>query len=392
MLRVKVANLESVKTFLSAKSRTSKNTSKAYLTALRRFNESLNPDTVETILHRIIKEEKDVYNVLDSFVGYLKQRGDPATSIIFYMAGVKSYLAYHGIDIVPRIFKNKVFMPKVLTEEEQAIDASIIRKILLKCNKKLKVYVLILASGGMREVEALAIRIKDIYFDTIPTTIHIRKEYAKTHVGRDRYISDEAAKELKDWIYWKYRPETGKMKKPDDLVFAVSPRKKEDYDPNLMYANITKEFIKTLELAGLSERKEKSKVHTITLKSFRSFVKSTISDITGRDYSEWFIGHKDPYYKKNKQELRDIYKSKCMKYLTFLDYPLLEATGKSIDAELQVKDKQIQSLASRVESKDKEMQELRDKMAKMEESQTEDYRALRGDENSKIQRWQSWQR
>ena len=125
MLRVEVANLESVKTFLSTKSRTSKNTSKAYLTALRRFNESLNPDTVETILHRIIKEEKDVYNVLDSFVGYLKQRGDPATSIIFYMAGVKSYLAYHGIDIVPRIFKNKVFMPKVLTEEEQAIDASI---------------------------------------------------------------------------------------------------------------------------------------------------------------------------------------------------------------------------------------------------------------------------
>jgi hypothetical protein len=44
-------------------------------------------------------------------------------------------------------------MPKVLTEEEQAIDASVIRKILLKCNKKLKVYVLILASGGMREVE-----------------------------------------------------------------------------------------------------------------------------------------------------------------------------------------------------------------------------------------------
>ncbi|HEY7078716.1 MAG TPA: hypothetical protein VH500_03380 [Nitrososphaeraceae archaeon] len=92
------------------------------------------------------------------------------------------------------------------------------------------------------------------------------------------------------------------------MVFAVSPRKKEDYDPNLMYANITKEFIKTLELAGLSERKENSKVHTVTLRSFRSFVKSAISDITGRDYSEWFIGHKDPCYKKNKQELRDIYK------------------------------------------------------------------------------------
>jgi len=51
-----------------------------------------------------------------------------------------------------------------------------------------------------------------------------------------------------------------------------------------------------------------------------------------------------------------------MQYLTFLDYTTLEASGKSIDAELQVKDKQIQSLASRVESKDKEMQALKEQI------------------------------
>jgi hypothetical protein len=215
----------------------------------------------------------------------------------------------------------------------------------------------------LREIEALAIRNRDIYFDVTPTKIHIRKEYAKTHVARDIYISDEATKELRDWIDWKYRTETGKTKKTDDLVFAVSPRRTKDYDPNLMYANIEREFIKTLELAGFTERKENSRVHTITLRSFRRFVQSTISDTAGKDYAEWFLGHKkSPYYTKKEPELRDIYSTKCVKYLTFLDYSLLEASGKSIDAELQVKDKQIQSLASRVESKDKEMQALKEQI------------------------------
>jgi hypothetical protein len=43
-----------------------------------------------------------------------------------------------------------------------------------------------------------------------------------------------------------------------------------------------------------------------------------------------------------------------------------------------------------MESKDKEIQELRDKMSKMEESQLK-IRALRDDENSKIQRCQGRQ-
>jgi hypothetical protein len=124
-----------------------------------------------------------------------------------------------------------------------------------------------------------------------------------------------------------------------------------------MYANIT-EFIKTLELAGLSERKENSKVHTVTLRSFRSFVKSAISDITGRDYSEWFIGHKDPCYKKNKQELRDIYKSKCMKYLTFLDYTFLEARGKSTEANLLVKDQEIRALREQTRIMSKQLADV----------------------------------
>ena len=54
-------------------------------------------------------------------------------------------------------------MPKILNEKEEPIDAADIRKILLSCNnRRLKTYLLVLASGGSRAVEGCAIRIKDI--------------------------------------------------------------------------------------------------------------------------------------------------------------------------------------------------------------------------------------
>src|ERR687885_706773 len=86
-------------------------------------------------------------------------------SITLYITAVRSYLAYYDIDIIPSKFKRKVKMPKMYREDEEPLDVSDIRKILLSCNnRRLKTYLLVLASGGMRAVEALAIRVKDIDF------------------------------------------------------------------------------------------------------------------------------------------------------------------------------------------------------------------------------------
>jgi len=63
------------------------------------------------------------------------------------------------------------------------------------------VYLLILGSGGLREVETLSIRHRDIDFTTNPTTIHIRED--KTGEARDRYISDETTFHLKKFMEWK---------------------------------------------------------------------------------------------------------------------------------------------------------------------------------------------
>ncbi len=199
----------------------------------------------------------------------------------------------------------------------------------------------------MRAVEGLAIRLCDIDFSVNPTKIHVRKEFAKTRTARDIYISDEAAYHLNQWIDWKYRDKgknrSSKDRSHKDLVFSIYSVKGVP-DPNILYVKLLSEFQKLLTIVGMDERKEEGiyKRRKITLHSFRRFVKTVVTDQTNQDYSEWFLGHsKSPYYTKKEPERREIYATKCMKYLTFLDYTTLEARGKSIEANLQEKDREI---------------------------------------------------
>jgi integrase len=348
---------QTVLTFLSSIERNSLKSRYTYQHGLIQFQRFLSKKysnyNLQTILKPLAENKINLYELLDIFVSYLQTTNGTLTpsSIKLYMASIRSYFAYNDIDVIPSKFKRKVKMPKSYREDEEPLDASDIRKILLACsNRRLKAYLLVLASGGMRAVEGLAIRIKDIDFSVNPTKLHMRKEYTKTRVGRDIYISNEATHYLKQWLDWKYNnPERPRRQDENDLVFTMYRNK----NPNTLYINVLKEFQKLLEIVGLNERKEggKQRRRKITLHSFRRFTKSVISDQVSQDFSEWFLGHsKSPYYTKKEPERREIYASKCMKYLTFLDYTTLEARGKSIEANLQEKDIEIAGLKQKYDT------------------------------------------
>jgi integrase len=130
---------------------------------------------VETILEPLRRTKISVYEVLDDFISFLIDRKLSVRSIRLYLTGLKSYFAYYDIDVIPSKFKRKVKMPKVYQDDEEPLDVSDIRKLLLSCNnRRLKGYLLVLASAGLRAVEALAVRLKDIDFSVSPTRIHIR--------------------------------------------------------------------------------------------------------------------------------------------------------------------------------------------------------------------------
>jgi integrase len=366
-----------VRTFLESVARGSKNSKNAYEIGLKHFQGFLNSNisnsdknnnnnndandycphhyNIETILEALQSNKLNVYEILDSFVSFLvnmpHQLPIAPTSIAIYIYVVRSYLQYHDIDINPSKFRRRVRLPKVPREDERPIDATEIRNILLACNnRRLKAYILVLASGGMRAIEGLAIRYRDIDFTVTPSKVHLRKEFTKTRAARDIYISDEATRYLKQWIDWKYREErilkTGKrtttIPLPDDLVFSPFLGS----NPASMYQKLIHEFHKLLEVVGLNARKENSLRGVVTFHSFRRFVKSIISDSVNQDYSEWFLGHrKSPYYVKKEHELRGIYRSRCMHHLTFLDYDAaLESGGRTAEMKLQEKQREIEQL------------------------------------------------
>jgi integrase len=387
--KCKAKGFNIVADFLSTKARKSKRTAIVYSIPLEYLNRFIQQNykgyDIQTILPLVKRSEQvkgegdivvdyDIYKLLNSFVTYLQngtKNGADLTSktIDNYMISARSYFQYNDIDISPAKFKYKISMPPIYREDEQAIDSTDIKEILNHCSiRRLNAYLLVLASGGMRAVEALAIRECDIDFSLInfadrtdrsePAKIRIRKEYAKTRTERYIFISNEAARYLHDWIEWKYRDRhaenknlQNKIRNPDDLVFSTTSNK----DPNAIYFKVLLEFQKLLaRIAGLESRKEDGvyKRRKVTFHSFRRFVKTTIANQTRNDaYSEWFLGHKkSPYYTNKPEELRRIYKEDCMKYLTFLDYPTLEATGRSYEAKLKEKDIEIEALKQQVSS------------------------------------------
>lgn len=125
------------------------------------------------------------YGLLDGFVSYLLTLNLTPSSIMVYVASIRSYFAFNDVEIIPSKFKRKVKMPKPYRQDEEPLDVNDIRKILLNCsNRRLKAYLLLLASGGMCAVEALAIRLCNIDFSVNPTKLQLRKEFAKTRTAR----------------------------------------------------------------------------------------------------------------------------------------------------------------------------------------------------------------
>jgi hypothetical protein len=72
-------------------------------------------------------EEKgliNIYEILEKFITFMqKKKKISAVSINQYLNGIRSFLAYYDVYVIPAKFKRKV--PKVYSEEEQPLDIKI---------------------------------------------------------------------------------------------------------------------------------------------------------------------------------------------------------------------------------------------------------------------------
>jgi integrase len=292
---------------------------------------------------------------------------------------VKNFFEYCDIEISPRRFKLKVKLPRVVRKNKEAISKEDIIEILNVCdNIRLRTYVMLLAATGMRAVEALSIRIKDLEFDSSPAKVFVGGEYTKTKVDRIVFLTQEVTQQLKAWLGYKHRTrrvcyqdkQNGKTiteyrtpdKKDIDLVFAVY-QDKSTVDPNSLYDDLGRSFARTLDRMGKGIREDSNlRRRQITFHSFRRFVKTTISDLGYSDYSEWFIGHSgSTYWTKKDSEKAEIFR-KVEPYLTFLNIPELERQGADIQTKVEELEELNQALRNRDKMKDDAIAQLSDQV------------------------------
>jgi integrase len=124
-----------------------------------------------------------------------------------------------------------VKIPKHFRDEELPLDIQDIRTLLLKCHtKRLKAYLLLLASSGLRALEATSLRLSDVDLTTSPAQITVRKEYSKTRRSRMVYCTDEAAEYIKQLLEWTYRKGSNSKKNSNNLIFL---NKRQASGPNV---------------------------------------------------------------------------------------------------------------------------------------------------------------
>jgi integrase len=307
----------------------------------------------------------DPYDLLSGFVAYLEQEEgvENPNTLRYFVTTARNFLEYNDVEISPRKFKLKVRLPKPVIRHKEAISKEEIRDILLKCsNFKLKTYLMLLASTGMRATEALALRHKDFDFDDENNNnrqafVRIRGEFTKTRTDRYVFLTMEMVEQCKAWTDFKYRRRritkvvnttssnnlSGKAvsywvepkPNPDDLFFAM-PRKRKRSSFRGLYIHMNQDFAHTLDRIGFGNREDGNESRReITFHSFRRFVKTTISDLGYQDFSEWFIGHAgSTYWRKKDSEKAELFR-KIEPYLTFLDITGLESKGADMETKTE---------------------------------------------------------
>jgi integrase len=372
-----------VSKYISNVSTMSVATAKEYLARLNNYKTFLAKKydglTIDDLVSRIKQGIQDSYDILSEYSAYLRNLGISISTLKERVVTVKNFLEYHDIDINPRKFKLKVKLPKAIRKNKEALSKEDVIDILNACSDiRLKTYVMFLAAGGFRAVEAVSIRIKDLDIESMPARVFVRGEYTKTKTDRIIFLTDEVAQQLKSWLDYKYRTRRvcykdeqrkgtiTEYRTPNrndaDLIFAVSQHKINPY-PISLYTDLVKSFEKTLDRIGKGTREDGNERRgQITLHSFRRFVKTTISDLGYADFSEYFIGHSgSTYWTKKDSEKAELF-HKIEPYLTFLNIHQLERQGADIQSKVEELEDLNHSLRQRDKVKDDAIAQLSDQL------------------------------
>lgn len=289
-------DLESLIKFTNSVSIGNKNTARIYYSRLlffARFAKESYAINLGEMIHQINTNEYNPYDILNDYCLYLKNNSKLSNSTFKdKIMTAKTFLEFNDIEFSPKKFKLKVRYPKTILRNKEAIDKEDIIKIFNGCSDlRLKTYLMLLASTGLRATEALSIRIKDLIVrpnnEPVPSKVVIRGEFTKTKVDRYVFLTREMEQQIKIWLDYKSRKrrichidkETGKsishyrIPEIEPLELVFSNTQKDNPNPQIIYRFFANRFSNMLDRIGMGEREDGNEFRRkITLHSFRRFV------------------------------------------------------------------------------------------------------------------------
>ena len=190
----------------------STHTAREYSTRLKSFKQFVLINygrlfTLDNLIVKLKEGSENQYSVLNNYAAFLLHTNNISNSTLKQrVVTAKNFLEYHDVDISPRKFKLKVKLPKVIRRTKEALSKEDIVTILNNCSDiRLRTYVMFLAGTGMRAVEALSIRVKDLELQLNPPRLFVRGEFTKTRSDRTIFLTAELRYQLIAWLEYKYR-------------------------------------------------------------------------------------------------------------------------------------------------------------------------------------------
>jgi integrase len=355
--------------YIEAKTIQDKNTAITYKTTMQSFAQFVyrryNKTPVDDFLKQIKAGKYDPYDILTEYSGFLRD-GRPNTEnkltanvIRARVKTVRKFFRFNKILVTVEDFNELVPLPRKERSSKKGIDKTDVARYLNACkNIQLKTALHVMASNGPRPIELCAVRECDVNLDSDPATITYRAEYSKMRVARTRPLTIAAATQLRLWDKFKYRTRWTTVKEegngesirkfaapkqnPYNLLLSMPHLNEEKAAPDGLYDYLSAAFAELIDVleSGIgngdsNNGRNVGERRKVTLKTFRDFVKSTISDLGYSDFSEWMIGHAgSTYYQKSEKERMDLFR-KLEPYLTYLDVASLEAKGADVESKTQ---------------------------------------------------------
>jgi len=288
------------------------------------------------------KQEKfDVYATLRDHVVFLDKNNYKPKSITTRLAAIKGYLRFLGLKIYTEDCKHIIKIPKNIREPEVALTKELILRVLRNVPQRVQTVVLVLSSSGMRIGEFVQLRLSDVDFTTTPTTIRLPGKITKTRQSRETFITAEATKALKDYlsILLKWDEKQDNSYLDDVVIFGQDPLGKRKQDRNQKQpthlsaeGSLMKQLKYYIKKIPDLNRTNPNGIRVIHFHAFRKFFRTTVGNVSGRDFAEALIGHQfymNTYYQLNDEKKREIYLA-VEPHLTISDFETVEKNIKKL--------------------------------------------------------------